>query len=85
MYQNSLITSAGGINVAKSLPGSNWNEISKETLLGYNPEFDFAAGIIISILKTNIINFYHFKRKIQHIIHIWMVRTGENMVILIMN
>ncbi len=38
MYQNDLITSAGGSNVAADLEGDYWTEVSYETLLAMNPE-----------------------------------------------
>ena len=38
MYQGSLISLAGGSNVAASLQGDYWTEISYETLLSYDPD-----------------------------------------------
>ena len=38
MYQSSLITLAGGVNVGASLEGNYWTEVSYESLLAYNPD-----------------------------------------------
>jgi iron complex transport system substrate-binding protein len=38
MYQSSLITLAGGVNVAAALEGNYWTEVSYETLLTYDPD-----------------------------------------------
>ncbi len=38
MYQSGLITQAAGINVAGSLEGDYWTEISYETLLAWDPD-----------------------------------------------
>ena len=38
MYQSSLITLAGGTNVAAALEGNYWTEVSYEAILAYNPD-----------------------------------------------
>ena len=38
MYQSSLISLAGGTNVAAALEGNYWTEVSYETILAYNPD-----------------------------------------------
>lgn len=38
MYQSSLITLAGGVNVAADLEGDYWAEVSYETILSYDPD-----------------------------------------------
>lgn len=38
MYQNTLLTMAGGVNVAAELSGASWQDISYEQLLAWNPE-----------------------------------------------
>jgi|GEM_PF-191024 len=38
MLQNSIIESAGGENVAENLTGTRWAEVSKEQILGWNPD-----------------------------------------------
>ena len=38
MYQSSLITLAGGVNVAAALEDSYWTEVSYETVLAYDPD-----------------------------------------------
>lgn len=38
MYQSSLITLAGGVNVAASLEGNYWTEVSYEAILAYDPD-----------------------------------------------
>lgn len=38
MYQSSLITLAGGVNVAAGLEGAYWTEVSYEAILAYNPD-----------------------------------------------
>lgn len=44
MYQNSLITQAGGTNVAAELTDTYWAEISYEQLLAWNPEYIILAA-----------------------------------------
>lgn len=44
MYQNSLITQAGGTNVAAELADTYWAEISYEQLLAWNPEYIILAA-----------------------------------------
>jgi iron complex transport system substrate-binding protein len=43
MYQNDLIESAGGINVAGSIDGTYWAEISYEQLVKFNPDYIIIA------------------------------------------
>ena len=38
MYQSSLITLAGGVNVAAALEDTYWAEVSYETILAYDPD-----------------------------------------------
>ena len=38
MYQSSLISLAGGTNVAAALEGNYWTEVSYEAILAYNPD-----------------------------------------------
>ena len=38
MYQNTLLTMAGGVNVAAELSGASWQDISYEQLLAWNPD-----------------------------------------------
>jgi iron complex transport system substrate-binding protein len=38
MYQNALITNSKATNVAASVAGSSWAEVSYETILSYNPD-----------------------------------------------
>lgn len=44
MYQNALITQAGGVNVAAELSDSYWAEISYEQLLAWDPEYIILAA-----------------------------------------
>lgn len=44
MYQNSLITNAGGTNAAGELTGNYWSEISYEQLLAWDPEYIVLAA-----------------------------------------
>ena len=44
MYQNSLITNAGGANAAAGLTDDYWAEISYEQLLAWNPEYIILAS-----------------------------------------
>lgn len=44
MYQNELITLAGGINVSSELENGYWAEISKEQLLTWNPDYMFPVS-----------------------------------------
>lgn len=44
MYQNTLITNAGGTNVAKELTDDYWSEISYEQLLAWDPEYIILAA-----------------------------------------
>lgn len=44
MYQNSLITNAGGQNVAQELTDTYWSGISYEQLLAWNPEYIILAA-----------------------------------------
>lgn len=44
MYQNTLITQAGGSNVAAELTDAYWAEISYEQLLAWNPEYIILAA-----------------------------------------
>lgn len=44
MYQNSLITQAGGTNVAAELTDTYWAEISYEQLLAWDPEYIILAA-----------------------------------------
>lgn len=44
MYQNSMITIAGGENVAADITDDYWAEISYEQLLAYNPEVIIIAS-----------------------------------------
>lgn len=38
MYQDTLLTMAGGVNVASDLDGASWQDISYEQLLSWNPQ-----------------------------------------------
>lgn len=44
MYQNTLLTLAGGENVAAELTGGSWADISYEQLLAWNPEVIILAA-----------------------------------------
>lgn len=44
MYQNTLITNAGGINVAKDIEDTYWSKISYEQLINYNPDVIIGAA-----------------------------------------
>lgn len=44
MYQSTLITQAGGLNVAAELTDNYWSEISYEQLLAWNPDYIIAAS-----------------------------------------
>lgn len=44
MYQSSLITLAGGSNVAEDLPDTYWAEVSYEQLLSWDPEYIVLAA-----------------------------------------
>lgn len=44
MYQNDLISIAGGDNVSKNLEDGYWQTISAEQLLQWNPEYMFMVG-----------------------------------------
>lgn len=55
MYQNSLITNAGGANAAAGLTDDYWAEISYEQLLAWDPEYIILASdadyTVESVLK----------------------------------
>ena len=38
MYQNTLLTAAGGVNAAAELTGASWQDISYEQLLAWDPQ-----------------------------------------------
>ena len=44
MYQNTLIKSAGGRNVAEAIEGDSWAGISYEQLLNWNPDYIIIAA-----------------------------------------
>lgn len=44
MYQNTLIRSAGGKNVAEAIKGDSWVGISYEQLLAWNPDYIIIAA-----------------------------------------
>lgn len=44
MYQHTLITNAGGKNVAEALTDSYWSQISYEQLISWNPEYIILAA-----------------------------------------
>ena len=44
MYQDTLLTMGGGVNVASSLPDAYWAEISYEQLLAWNPDVIIVAS-----------------------------------------
>lgn len=44
MYQNTLLTMAGGVNAAAELSGASWQDISYEQLLAWDPEVIMIAS-----------------------------------------
>ncbi len=44
MYQDTLITNAGGANVAKEITANDWAEIDYEQLLAWNPNYIILAA-----------------------------------------
>lgn len=44
MYQHSLISNAGGVNVAQEITDSYWTQVSYEQLLAWNPEYIILAA-----------------------------------------
>lgn len=55
MYQNDLIESAGGINVASDIDDSYWVNISYEQLVEYNPEYIIIAPEAV-YTKEDVLN-----------------------------
>lgn len=55
MYQNDLIESAGGVNVASEIEDSYWVNISYEQLIEYNPEYIVIAPEAV-YSKEDVIN-----------------------------
>src|SRR5690554_2972037 len=55
MYQNSLIETAGGINVAGEIDDTYWAEVSYEQLIAYNPDIIIGAPGA-SYTKDDILN-----------------------------
>lgn len=44
MYQDTLLTNAGGVNVASELTDTYWAEVSYEKILAWNPEYIVIAS-----------------------------------------
>lgn len=44
MYQDTLLTNAGGVNVASDLTDTYWAEVSYEQVLAWNPEYIIIAS-----------------------------------------
>ena len=44
MYQNTLLTNAGGKNVASELTDTYWANVSYEQILAWNPEYIVIAA-----------------------------------------